>query len=99
MTLGLLAAAHTASADWHGGRITQFNFGYDGSTITFVLEGWSRSNCTCYPAWPNTMCLDRTRASFREEYAWLLRARAMDQVVNANIDETTCKVIALYEND
>lgn len=72
--LVLLAGPHGACAGWHAGRITQLNFGYDGSTVTFVIEGWGRSNCTCYPRWPNTMCLDRTRVTFKEEYAWLLKA-------------------------
>lgn len=98
LAVALLVGSQAASADWHGGRIMQLNFAYDGSTITFILEGWNRTNCTCYPAWPATMCLDRTRASFKEEFAWLLKARAIDQVINAYIDETTCKVIALYEN-
>ncbi len=94
-----LAVSQTANADWHIGRIVQINFGYDGSTITFIVEGWTRNNCTCYSTWPNTMCLDRTRTSFKEELAWILKARATGQSIGANIDETTCKVVALYESD
>lgn len=88
-----------ASADWHSGRIIQLSFGYDGLTVAFVISDWIRTNCTCYSAWANHMCLDRSRTSFKEEYAWILKARTVDQTINVNIDETTCKVIALYENN
>lgn len=95
--LMLLAQAQVASADWHQGRVTTINFGYDGSTISFLLSGWSRSNCTCYPTWPSYMCLNRSRVSFKEEFAWLLKASAMDQMVTVYIDETSCMVSALSE--
>ncbi len=98
-TLGLLfaLAASPALADWHAGKITQLGFGYDGSTVAFLISGWSRSNCACYPVWPNQMCLDRNRASYKEEFAWLLRARAMDTEIQVNIDEATCRVVAMFE--
>ncbi len=94
-TLGLLLApaASPALADWHAGKVTQLAIGYDGSTITFL----NRSNCTCYSPWPGLMCLDRTRATHKEEFAMLLRARATATDINVHIDEGTCRVVALYE--
>jgi hypothetical protein len=94
----LAIAAPAAHADWHGGKVTQINIGYDGSTITFVVAGWVRNNCTCY-MWVNTMCLNRARASFKEEVAMLYSARARGTELFANIDETTCSIVALYEID
>jgi hypothetical protein len=93
-----LCYASVALADWRAGRITHLAFGYDGETVAFVIEGFNRNNCTCYSAWPGYMCLDRTRTSFKEEFAWLLKARAENRVINVNIDEASCKVIALYES-
>ena len=95
----MLTLSPAGWADWHAGVIDQLGIGYDGSTITFRLSGWTRTNCTCFPAWPNQMCLDRARTnSFKEEYAWLLRARTTGQQVQINIDEATCKVVALFES-
>jgi hypothetical protein len=88
-----------AKADWHTGQVITMGHAYDGQTITFRLSGWSRTNCTCYSAWPDNMCLDRTRTSFSQDYAWLLRARTTGQKVQVNIDETTCKIVALYEDN
>lgn len=93
----MLALSPPVLADWHVGVIERLGIGYDGSTIVFRLSGWNRSNCTCYVTWPDQMCLDRSRASFKEEYAWILRARATGQEIQAHIDETTCKVVALFE--
>jgi hypothetical protein len=93
----LALTASVSTADWHGGRVTQINIGYDGSTITFVVEGWVRTNCTCYSVWSNTMCLDRSRASFKEEAVMLFSARARETELYANIDEASCRVVALYE--
>jgi hypothetical protein len=45
------------------------------------------------------LCLDRSRASFKEEVAMLLSARARGTGVHVNIDETTCFVTAIYEVD
>ena len=86
-----------AQADWHGGKVSQVNIGYDGSTITFVIAGWVRNNCTCYAVWNNTMCLNRSRLTYKEEVALLYMARARDSVLYANIDEATCSVVAIYE--
>ncbi|MDF2466710.1 MAG: hypothetical protein K0Q43_4945 [Ramlibacter sp.] len=97
LAAALMITATSSQAAWHGGRVTQINIGYDGSTITFVVEGWERTNCTCYAAWSNTMCLNRSRASFKEEVAMLYSARARGTVLHANIDETSCQVVALYE--
>jgi hypothetical protein len=94
-----ISLAGIANADWHTGTVTRLGVGYDGSTVILFVSGWSRSNCTCYPGWPDSMCLDRTRTSFKEEYASILRARATGQTIQVNIDEVTCKVIALYEMD
>jgi len=94
-----LAFATVANADWHIGKVTQLGISYDGSTISFVLEGWVRSNCTCNTAWPNNMCLNRSRASFKEEVGMLYSARARGSVLRANIDEGSCSVVALYELD
>ena len=88
-----------AFADWHGGTVKLLGVAYDGSTIAFQLVGWSRNNCTCYAPWPDSMCLNRSRASFKEEVAMLYSARARGTALHANIDENTCQVIALYEND
>ena len=96
--LGLFAAPG-AQADWHGGKLTRIQMGYDGSTIVFVAAGHARNNCTCYAAWPDAMCLDRNRATFKEEVALIYLARAKGSNLFYNIDETTCKVIAMYEAD
>jgi hypothetical protein len=93
--LSLVAPA--SYADWHGGKVTQMNIGYEGNMITFVLEGWSRNDCTCYPTWPGSMCLNRNRLTYKEEVAMLLSARARGTGLFANIDEATCSVVALYE--
>lgn len=93
----MLLGASAAHADWHSGNITQISFGYDGSTVAFTISGYSRSDCTCVSAWPNMACLDRARVSFREEYAFLLSARARGTPIAVNLDETTCRVVAMYE--
>jgi hypothetical protein len=97
VALALIAPA--AHADWHGGKVIEINIAYDGSTLTFVVANWVRNNCTCYSTWPNTMCLNRARLSYKEEVAMLFSARARGTDLYANIDETTCSVVALYEVD
>lgn len=94
----LLLWSTNASAAWYTGTVTTVAVGYDGTTVMLALSGWSRTDCTCYSTWPTYACLGRTRASFREEYAMLLAARARGSVLNMHIDEVTCNVIALYEN-
>lgn len=88
-----------AYADWHYGKITGIGHAYDGQTITFKISGWMRSNCTCYAPWADNMCLDRSRVSFPQDYAWLLTARTTGKQVQVNIDETTCRIVALYDID
>lgn len=97
--IAALLAASPSLADWHSGTVTQLGVGYDGSTITVVISGWSRNNCTCYPAWPNTACLNRSRASFSQEYAQLLSARRAGTTISINIDETSCSIISVYETE
>jgi hypothetical protein len=92
-------AAPLAHADWHVGRIVSLNIGYDGSTITFTLAGHIRNNCTCFSTWPNSLCLNRSRLTFKEEVAFLYSARARDKEIAVNIDEASCSVVALYETD
>lgn len=91
--------APAAYADWHGGKVTTFKVAYDGQTVTFNIAGYARTNCTCYASWNTDLCLDRSRASFREEVAMLLSARARGTDVHVNINETTCFVTAIYEAD
>jgi hypothetical protein len=76
--LAILAmmAAPVAQADWHGGRLTGVFSGYEGTTISFTTEGYSRTNCTYNSAWPNQMCLNRSRANFSAEVALLYSVRA-----------------------
>jgi len=93
----LFLVSFHACAGWHGGAVQQLNVGYDGKTITFRVDGWTRTDCTCYSAWPSTMCLDSMRDTYDFEKAILLSARARGSVVNAYIDEGTCSVQAIYE--
>lgn len=88
-----------AHADWHGGKVTAVFVAYDASTVTFTIAGYSRNNCTCYSAWPNTLCLNRDRPSFKEEVAMLYSVRARGGELHVNIDESTCSVVAMYEAD
>jgi hypothetical protein len=101
---GLLAAvallsASAAHADWHSGKLIRTQIAYDGSTVTFVTTGYARSNCQCYSSWPDSMCLNRSRVSFKEEVGLLYLARGRNSTIAYNIDETTCQVVAIYETD
>jgi hypothetical protein len=89
--------ALVARADWHGGKVYQIAIGYDGSTVTFQIEGYARTNCTCYSAWPGNLCLSRARTSFKEELAMLYAVRARGTELYVNVDEVTCSVVAMYE--
>ncbi|HEX7026319.1 MAG TPA: hypothetical protein VF268_03695 [Gammaproteobacteria bacterium] len=91
--------AFTAFADWHTGTVRHLAVGYDGVTVTFKLDGWVRSDCTCYGPWPSLMCLNSAREAHDFEKALLLAARARGSVIRANIDESTCQVKAIYEAD
>jgi hypothetical protein len=86
----------SATADWHTGTVRSLGFGYDGQTVVFRIAGLSKSGCTCYSPWSDHLCLDRARQSFSQEYAFLLKASAMKEPVDVNINETTCAVIALW---
>jgi hypothetical protein len=99
VSISALFLGQPAFADWHTGKVSGIHIGYDGSTIMFSLSGWSRTNCTCYSTWPTYMCLTRsaTRLASKEEFALLLKARASDDSVAVNINETTCSVEALSE--
>jgi hypothetical protein len=88
-----------ARADWHTGRVISIHIAYDGSTVTFQIDGHSRANCTCYPIWGSAMCLNRSRSSFKEEVAMLYSARARGATLSVNIDEATCQVVAIGESD
>lgn len=90
-----ILASSVAHADWHYGTIDLLGYGYDGQTITFHITGWNRTDCTCYPSWPDKVCLDRNRLTFKEELATLLAAKISGSSVAANIDETTCTIRAL----
>lgn len=94
----LLAIASSAAlSDWHGGKLAQVSVGYDGKTIALRLEGWNRTNCTCYPTWPNHMCLDSTRTTHDFEKSILLMAAARNTEINVHIEEASCKIVAVYE--
>ncbi|WP_444888486.1 hypothetical protein [Microbulbifer sp. JMSA008] len=97
LVLALSLVSSVSAADWHQGELEYVGVGYDGETITFSQVGVSRNNCTCYPAWPTRNCLDRSRDTFEQEYAFLLSAKARGISVSVNVDETTCKVIGMYE--
>jgi hypothetical protein len=99
LATSVLLVASAAHADWHSGKIQRIFIAYDGSTITFQAIGHTRNNCTCYAAWPDTMCLNRDRTSFKEEVALLYMARARGSTISYNIDEATCQVVSIYESD
>jgi hypothetical protein len=93
----LVLISSSVFAEWHKGKIQIIAIGYDGKTISIVQEGYTKDNCTCYKAWPNHYCLDRTRESFKDEFAFLLAAKAKGKSVSLNIDEATCYIQAMYE--
>jgi len=97
LTVLTLLLSGASIADWHHGKLTIFAIGYDGKTVSVGQAGFSKSDCTCYPAWPNRYCLDPNRDTFDQEYALLLSAKARDISVAINIDETTCRIVAIYE--
>jgi len=97
VSLLFLMTASISFAGWHSGKIMQVAVGYDGKTITIIPEGWVRTDCTCYPAWSNMMCLDSLRETYDFEKSLVLTANATRKTVYFNIDETTCKIIAIYE--
>jgi hypothetical protein len=94
----LVLASVPALADWHGGTVTGIAFAHEGDKVVFTIAGYTRSDCTCYPTWPTYVCLNRARTNFKEEYAWLLAARARGNSINIYVDEATCNVLAMYES-
>ena len=95
----LLMISFSSIADWHTGKLKFLGVGYDGATIALSPEGWDRNDCTCYPTWPSHMCLIPSRASYEFEKSLVLSARARGSVLKIHVDETTCSVLAIYEND
>jgi len=93
----LIVASNWALADWHHGKLGIVAIGYDGKTVSIGQEGFTKSDCTCYSAWPSRYCLDTSRDTFEKEYAFLLSIKARDKSVSIYIDETTCKISAMYE--
>ena len=86
------------NAGWHEGKVSYIGVGYDGTTITITLEGWSRSDCTCYSAWPGHMCLDPSRNTSDFEKSLVIAAKARQVPIKAHIDETTCQITAISES-
>ena len=85
----------SASAEWHVGLVNTLSSTYDGLTVTLTLTNWTRSNCTCNPTWPSNMCLDKTRETFKMEFAMLYGAKLAERPVSVYIDETTCRVVSV----
>jgi hypothetical protein len=97
LVLVLSLSASMAHADWHTGKLGNISIGYDGSTFTFTILGYTRTNCTCYATWNTNMCLNRSRLTYKEEVAMVYSLKARDKAIAINIDEASCSVIAMYE--
>ncbi|MBI5676059.1 MAG: hypothetical protein HZC48_09600 [Nitrospirae bacterium] len=82
------------NAGWHPGTVQAIEYGYDGQTVVITLNEFDPQGCTCYPTWDG-ICLDRSRATYKEELATLLLAKATGALVNINIDEASCLVKAV----
>jgi len=95
----LLILSNTSSAGWHTGKVSYIGVGYDGATITLKIEGWSRSDCTCYSSWPSHMCLDNTRETKKFEEALILTTRAKQMPIKVHLDEATCKINSVVESN
>lgn len=93
----ILILASVAHADWRSGKVRVIASTYAGNTMVFMLTGVTPS-CTCPSYWTNYICLDETRATYSQEYAMLLSAKARDMTIHVNINETTCMVTAMYES-
>jgi len=98
LLMSILLLSTSVFADWHKGAIEIVAVGYDGKTISIGQKNFTKIDCTCYPSWPNRYCLDRSRESFKEEYALILSAKARNKSLNININEESCKIIAIYED-
>ena len=95
--VSFLLITSVSHAGWHLGKVKSIAIGYDGKTTTFVIDGWVRNDCTCYPDWTGSMCLDSTRDTLKIEQAMLLSAKARNKEIHANINEETCRVTSLEE--
>ena len=95
IAIACLLLSSQARADWHLGTVEHVYLGYDGTSLVFSVSGWNRSNCTCYSTWPTYMCLGRNRVSFKDEYALLLAAKAQGTLIDVQIDEASCSVLAI----
>jgi hypothetical protein len=93
--VSLWLPAGLSHADWYGGTLTHVSFAYDGKTIVFHMNGFNRTNCTCYPTWGNYFCLDANRETYKYEFAAVLSAAMSGKSVSANIDPVSCMVKAL----
>ena len=89
-------ASAAASAGWHPGKVGNIGFAYEGSEAVFTLVDVSLG-CACPTYWQGYICLDPDRPTYKEEYALLLSAKARKVSLNVNVDETSCKVVAIYE--
>ena len=96
--LSLALVSTLATADWRTGRIRDIYTGYDGLTVTFTINGASKSGCSSYPIWPDRLCLSRARLAFKEEMAMLLSAKAAGSEISVNLDEASCNVTAMGVN-
>ena len=97
--IALLAIySNTVMAGWYTGNVNYIGVGYDGATITIRVEGWSRSDCTCYSTWPSHMCLDNSRATSDFEKSLILSAKARQTPIKVHIEESTCKISAISED-
>ncbi len=99
LAVALLLWSASSFGGWHIGKVENIGIGYDGVTVTVNITGWARNDCTCYPTWTVHMCLDSNRATHAFEKALLLAARARGTDVALHINETTCMITAMYEND
>lgn len=98
IALLIIITSNSALAGWHTGKLGMIAFSYDGKIISVGQEGFTKTDCTCYPTWPGRYCLDSSRETYDKEYAFLLSAKARNVSVGINIDETTCKIVAIYED-
>ncbi len=95
----LILLSTTSNAAWHEGKINYIGIGYNGSTITLILEGWSRSDCTCYSSWPSHMCLTNNRDTSAFEQSLILSAKARQSPIKVYINENTCSIEAISEQN
>jgi hypothetical protein len=93
VSLWLLAGS--CQAGWYTGVVEGMATATNGTTVTFNVAGFARTNCTCWPSWGSYFCLDSQRETHKYEVAMVLCAIASGKRVAANIDEASCMVRAL----